>query len=101
MTKRYQKEHPASQKIRFLTKKNKSRTLGDFGFCWYGLQLYQILKPIRLLFCKDSFCTYIIYISISKLYVILISRDSKNQKVGHHPPPTIHLPQKKNLRVGE
>ena len=32
---------------------------------------------------------------MSKVYIILLSRDLKNKKVGHHPPPTIHPPNKK------
>ena len=32
---------------------------------------------------------------IPKLFTILISRDLKNQKVGLHPPPTIHQNKKK------
>ena len=38
---------------------------------------------------------WLTYISITLLYTILLSRDLKNQKVGHHPPPTIHHPLNK------
>ena len=51
----YQKEHPAAQKIKFWTKNQKLSY--QWGF-WFSF-VHQILKPIRLLFCKDSFCPII------------------------------------------
>ena len=64
---------------------------GDLDLSWSGLQVLQILKPIRLLLCKDSFC---IHIDIPELYTILLSRDSKHENVGHHPPSTTKIKNK-------
>ena len=37
---------------------------------------------------------------MSKVYIILLSRDLKNKKVGHHPPPTAHRPLNKTKIFG-
>ena len=36
---------------------------------------------------------------MSKVYIILLSRDLKNKKVGHHPPSTIQIKKSLGSRV--
>ena len=45
-----------------------------------------VKKICILIFAKIPFAH--IYISIPKLYLVLLSRDLKDQKVAHHPPST-------------
>ena len=87
MTKKCTKRAPSPAKKKKNGRKTKNRpTLRDFEIYLPLPQPHQILEPIRLLFCTDSFCIHI-YIP-PKLYTILLSRHLKNQKVGHLPPPT-------------
>merc|ERR1712035_126741 len=60
--------HP--RKNRSFARKIKNRpTYCDFEIYFLVLQLHQILKPIRLLFCKDSFCLHIyLYINYIPYY---------------------------------
>ena len=50
---------PHIQQTSLYTKNKNSPEYGDFNLSWSGLQLLQNLKPIRLLFCTDSFCIHI------------------------------------------
>ena len=62
-------------------------------------QLHQMLKKYVYLFLQ-RFLLHI-YISIPKLYLVLLSRDLKDQKVGYtHPPSTIHHPLNKTKIFG-
>ena len=64
-------------------------TYGDFGFHWVRSPTCPNFKTHKT-FVLQGFLLHT-YISIPKLFTIILSRDLKNQKVGHHPPSTTKI----------
>ena len=94
--KRYQKEHPAPQKMKFWTKNQKPSYLRGFWF-WFARPPTSPNFKTHKTFVLQRFLLHT-YISIPKLYTILLSRDLKTKKVRHqhpHPHPHPHPNKKK------
>ena len=82
--KKYQKEHPAPQKMKFWMKNQKASYLGGFWFLLVWSPTSPNFKTHKT-FVLQSFL-WPIYIPIPKLYTILLSSDLKTKKV-YHPHP--------------
>ena len=98
MTKKVPKEHPAPQKMKFMTKNKKISYIGGFWFLLVRSPTSPNFKTHKT-FVLQGFLLYT-NTSIPKLYTILLSRDLKNKKVGLPPPPTAHPPPNKKIIFG-
>ena len=64
-----QKEHLPAQKPKFIFKKQKIvLNMRILIFCWATLQLVQIFKPIRNLFCTTGSCSDLGIYLVYKIY---------------------------------
>merc|ERR1711980_12457 len=94
------KKSTQPRKKRSFGRKTKNRpTYGDFGF--HGVRSPTSPKfKTHKIFVLHGFLLYT-YISIPKLYTILLSRDLKTKKVRHpHPHPHQHQNKKKKKVFG-